>query len=262
MEWYYADSGQRLGPIDESELQALQAAGKVQGETLVWRAGMPEWQPLSEASVGLLAEPLPAATFCSECGRQINAADLVSFGGARVCADCKDVFFQRVREQGAAAATQTAFNRYGGFWIRFLARLIDGIILSVVFIAIAFVWALLLRHTLTQPVTPGFPSMAVIGSLGFVYLLCLACSVLYEAWFLAHRGATPGKLALSLRVVRSSGAKLTTGRSFGRAFGYLLNGLIPLAIGFIIAGFDSEKRALHDHICDTRVVFNVVYKHA
>ncbi|MBV9404708.1 MAG: DUF4339 domain-containing protein, partial [Acidobacteriaceae bacterium] len=46
MEWYYADAGQRAGPIDESELQTLYASGKVQRDTLVWKAGMPDWQPL------------------------------------------------------------------------------------------------------------------------------------------------------------------------------------------------------------------------
>jgi uncharacterized RDD family membrane protein YckC len=43
------------------------------------------------------------------------------------------------------------------------------------------------------------------------------------------------------------------GRAFGRYFGKLLSAII-LGIGYIMAAFDSEKRALHDMICDTRVI--------
>jgi uncharacterized RDD family membrane protein YckC len=40
----------------------------------------------------------------------------------------------------------------------------------------------------------------------------------------------------------------------GRYFSEMLSGMIMM-IGYIMAGFDDEKRALHDRICNTRVVF-------
>jgi uncharacterized RDD family membrane protein YckC len=40
----------------------------------------------------------------------------------------------------------------------------------------------------------------------------------------------------------------------GRFFAKILSAMM-LWIGFIIAAFDREKRALHDHICGTRVVY-------
>jgi hypothetical protein len=43
------------------------------------------------------------------------------------------------------------------------------------------------------------------------------------------------------------------GRAIGRYFAKLLSMLI-LGIGYIMVAFDSEKRGLHDMICDTRVV--------
>jgi uncharacterized RDD family membrane protein YckC len=58
--------------------------------------------------------------------------------------------------------------------------------------------------------------------------------------------ATLGKMACGLRVVMSDGGKVTYGRSLGRHFAKLLSGFM--------AGFDDEKRALHDRICDTRVI--------
>jgi uncharacterized RDD family membrane protein YckC len=215
---------------------------------------MADWQPLSAVQPVLLTSAPPEG-FCTECGRQFAPADLVSFGAARVCAGCKDVFFQRVREQGVAA-TGPVLRRFGGFWIRFLGRFIDGLILSVVFVALFLVWGLFNRQAFIRGRPPDPADMPVFFlGLGVIYVIFLAVSVFYEAWFLANRGATPGKLVLGLRVVRSNGNALTFGRGIGRALAYVLNGFIPFAIGFIIAGFDSEKRALHDHLCDTRVIY-------
>ena len=76
----------------------------------------------------------------------------------------------------------------------------------------------------------------------------------YEVLFLGKYGATPGKMACGLKVVTSDGGKISYGRAVGRFFAQILSGL-TCYIGYIIAGFDTpQKRALHDHICNTRVV--------
>jgi hypothetical protein len=49
MTWYYAIGNERQGPVDDATLDRLIASGTVTGETLVWRAGMADWQPLSQA---------------------------------------------------------------------------------------------------------------------------------------------------------------------------------------------------------------------
>jgi uncharacterized RDD family membrane protein YckC len=81
----------------------------------------------------------------------------------------------------------------------------------------------------------------------------LTTGVLYYWFFLSHYSATPGKMALGLKVIRPDGSPLTGGRIVGRYFAEMLSGMI-LAIGYIMAGFDDERRALHDRICDTRVI--------
>jgi len=58
-----------------------------------------------------------------------------------------------------------------------------------------------------------------------------------------------------LTVVDSSGGKISYGRAFGRSCAEILSQMI-CAIGYIIAAFDEQKRALHDHICNTRVIHN------
>ena len=77
----------------------------------------------------------------------------------------------------------------------------------------------------------------------------------YDTWFVGKYGATPGKMACNLKVVVEDGERVTYMRAFGRHFAKLLSSMI-LAIGFIMAAFDDQKRTLHDRICETRVVRN------
>lgn len=255
MDWYYAEGGQRVGPIPEADFRALCAAGQLGPESLVWRAGMAGWERAGGLEEWPLAPVARNQSACTECGCPFAAEDLLSFESARICAGCKGIFFQRLREQGARAAV-TPLRRYAGFWIRAAARLIDGAILWAVFVSLIFVWEASMRRVLFNPAAASsYDIIALWSGLGAIYLLGLAASVAYEAWFLAHRSGTPGKLALGLRVLRADGERLTGARSIGRAFGYLLSSMVPLCIGFLMAGIDEEKRALHDRLCDTRVVY-------
>jgi uncharacterized RDD family membrane protein YckC len=75
----------------------------------------------------------------------------------------------------------------------------------------------------------------------------------YESWFVGKYAATPGKMACKLKVVMSEGDRVSFARAIGRHFAKYISGLI-LGIGYIMAGFDEQKRTLHDRICDTRVI--------
>jgi uncharacterized RDD family membrane protein YckC len=137
--------------------------------------------------------------------------------------------------------------QYGGFWIRFLAVIIDGLILSVVSIVYSpFLTASMVR---TSPNNPGafFVAVGLLVAIGFVVRMA------YETWFVGRYGATPGKMVCRLKVVRPDGRPLTYMRSWCRFLAKELDNF-TLLIGYIIAAFDDEKRALHDRICDTRVI--------
>ncbi len=69
----------------------------------------------------------PETRFCSECGQPRPAGEMARFGDRLICPACKDSYAQKLREGVAPAVAVT----YAGFWIRFLALLIDGIILSI-----------------------------------------------------------------------------------------------------------------------------------
>jgi uncharacterized RDD family membrane protein YckC len=182
--------------------------------------------------------------YCSQCGRQYSSSELVRFGTATVCANCKDFYAQRLRETGQVAGARV----YGGFWIRFLAVLIDGIILGIVNFALQTV----LSTRITNPADISNVAL-LMSSIGLNFTISIALNMLYESFFLVKYGATPGKMIFKLKVITPDGGGLTWGRAIGRYFAKILSS-ITLLIGYIMAGFDSEKRALHDYIAGTRVI--------
>lgn len=256
MEWYYARGEERVGPIDDAGFEELVATGAITGETLVWNATMSDWQRYGAvATAGVPDTEIPPSLFgestsqpCAECGRVFASDDMLAYEHHWVCANCKDVFFQRIREGGAPLGNL----RYAGFWIRFCARFIDGILVNVVIYTAAFIVGF--AGALSGTGGTGEPGAAELIMGLVIIFFSIGLPMTYETYFLGKFGATPGKMAVGLRVVMSDGSPLTYGRSFGRFFAYVLSRL-TMYIGCIIAGFDDQKRSLHDHICDTRVVF-------
>jgi uncharacterized RDD family membrane protein YckC len=188
--------------------------------------------------------------YCAECGRPTPMDQLARFGDTLVCPACKNTYAQKLRE-GVAPQAVVGRYQYAGFWIRVLASIIDSIIVGVVDSIIQFT-ALRPMLGISDVSDPAslFAAAGAVGVLGLVGIVVAAC---YEAIFVAQMGATPGKMALGMKVVRSDGSRIDLGRSFGRHFAKMLSAII-LGIGFIMVAFDSEKRGLHDMICDTRVV--------
>jgi uncharacterized RDD family membrane protein YckC len=203
--------------------------------------------------------PVQTVLACSQCGRALAQSDLVHIAGNWVCADCKPAFLSRVMASGAAGASPLAW-RYGGFWIRFGARFIDGLIFTVpILIAAVVLMPNLIRAAGQIPSTPnpmfafGFLTLFVVG------FLAAGC---YEILMLKYRSATLGKIACGLKVIRSDGSSLSWGACFGRFFMWnvvtsgipYLNSVLML-VSAIMLGVDDEKRALHDRVCDTRVIY-------
>jgi uncharacterized RDD family membrane protein YckC len=174
--------------------------------------------------------------------------ELAHFGDILVCGSCKPAYAQGLSE---GIATRGAFH-YAGFWIRFVAYLIDGLIVGFASVA--------LQAVLLPGLMPGLGSStgvprgsATLALIGIAYLVGIAIAATYEGLFVYKLGATPGKMVLGLRVVRPDGGPVSLGRAVGRYFAKMLSAIIIL-IGFIMAGFDREKRALHDMLVDTRVI--------
>ncbi len=248
MNWYYVDGGQQAGPVDDAQLAELERVGKIQGDTLVWKEGMANWQPYQTAKAGGAAGgAAPAAVLtgnevvCAECGGIFKAEDTIQHGNIRVCANCKPILMQKLAE---GAPLNTGAMNYAGFWTRFAAVFLDGLILWVINTALNLAAGMGVFQT-----NRGQPSPLIF----VVFFFEIAIALSYETFMIGKYGATLGKMACKIRVVTADGGRVGYGRALGRYFSKMLSGLI-CAIGYIMAAFDDEKRALHDRICNTRVI--------
>jgi hypothetical protein len=102
MGFHYEKDGVAAGPVSAEELEQLARAGTIKPETLVWEPGMPGWRPyqtLSQPAAAPAAPPpLADGVDCAECGRRFARGEVISYGNFWVCAACKPVFFQRIKE--------------------------------------------------------------------------------------------------------------------------------------------------------------------
>lgn len=267
MNWYYAQDGQQRGPCTPEQLAELAAQGLINDTTLVWHEGLAGWQPWgtvkpagenpapaaappAAAGLSLAGRPpeaQPGQVRCAECGGLFAEEAVVRFGPQAVCAACKPVFLQRLRE----GVQQPQEIVLATIWQRFLADFVDGLIFMVPFFVLGVVFGA------TGPVFLGTGGTGTGASVILVQVLMQAVffggAILYNGLLIGKYGYTPGKKALGLRVVLADGSPIGYGRAFGRAAAEILSGM-ACYIGYLIAFFDKEKRSLHDHICNTRVV--------
>lgn len=259
--WYYMEAEQQRGPVMETDLETLRRDGKINSETLVWRDGMANWQPLREIqpdSSGKTGRPevLPSAgaatgvaeVVCSQCGGLFPANEVIRYGNAAVCAACKPIFVQKLKEGANVAGGPMEF---ASFWTRFAAYFVDGIITGILGAIVGALVGMVVGaaggmsedHKSTGIILIQLMSMG----LGF------GIRAAYFIYFIGKSGQTPGKKLCKIRVVSADGSPVTYGKATGRFFGYLLSSLI-LGFGFFMAAWDEEKRALHDRLCNTRVI--------
>ena len=185
-----------------------------------------------------------AAANCAECNGVFPIDNMIRHKTLFVCFNCKPAFMQKLAE---GAYIDTGELRWAGFWIRFLASLVDGLILVPVGIGIQLLFGLTFMQI------AGLEERST-ATLVLIELVAGAVGVTYDALMIGRFGATLGKMACGLKVVRPDGGRVSYLRAVGRYFAKILN-MFTLYIGFIMAAFDEQKRGLHDRICNTRVVY-------
>lgn len=126
--------------------------------------------------------------------------------------------------------------KFAGFWIRYVASLLDGIIVTFLSLIPTVILSVLGVDILAQ-------FLAYVISFGYFITLTY------------KKEATWGKMALGLKVIPSEKEKLSLGQVFLReTIGKIVSGLI-LGVGYIMAGFTERKEALHDKIAKTNVIY-------
>lgn len=243
MSWFYSAGGEQKGPVEIAEFESLIASGVIRPETLVWQPGMPNWQSASETRPDLLPPSIPgtlsAGTLSGTLSMPMYAAGPPALTGGRL---------------------------YGGFWLRLLARFIDGLVL---FIPSFTVIMLVMGTSFFTSLLAGDFSVLTRGTSMFIVagLINAAMYAAYEAFTTSTYGGTLGKMALGLRVILPDGGMLNLQQALIRhliyAGGSILGALVPMASVLnglwiladnVSAAFDPQKRALHDRIANTFVV--------
>lgn len=250
--WYYARGNDQFGPVTIDQLKSLIGTGQVQMADLVWTEGMAQWaaaQTVPELVARTtpnpyVAPPPPAANpYVANPYATNPAAPNPAWPGqpsAGVLGYQAPMFGQQA---------------YAGFWLRFCAAFVDGIILWIVMMIIDVVLFAAVGENYfnywpdARPMTPAVAAMNGLGSIlgiivGWLY------GALQES---SAQQATIGKRAVGIMVTDPNGQRISFARATGRHFGKFLSYII-LLIGFIMAAFTERKQALHDMMAGTLVV--------
>jgi uncharacterized RDD family membrane protein YckC len=249
MDWFYAQNNQQQGPVTLEAIAHMMRQGALQPHDLVWHEGLPNWQPAGTVPelIAAISSPdvAPPSGVAPPPGPPPSAAPDEP---------------QPAAPQWPHGATVGYFNpalgsaappMYAGFWLRFVAWIIDQLILGVAGAVLGFFVGLqnpmFMGHRGVNPfLGPAlFSIQAFMGrGLAWLYYALMETS--------AHQ-ATLGKLAVGLYVTDLYGQRLTFGRATGRYFGKIISDF-TLFIGYIMAGFTQHRQALHDIMAGTLVL--------
>ena len=152
---------------------------------------------------------------------------------------------------------------YAGFWRRFGAYFIDGIIVWIIAFIILMItvgptWLVMVPY-LSQSHMTGNPQLGAIpSSFSFALFSGISLSVLLPLLYFiimwGRKGATLGKMAMGIRIVRTDGSDISYGTAFLRYIGYQLISPALFCLGFLWMLWDKREQTWHDKIASTCVI--------
>jgi uncharacterized RDD family membrane protein YckC len=210
-------------------------------------------------------------TFCTNCGAPQGSAVPVVAANAPVAAPMGAPAAAYppagaiAPPMGAVPMNYVPMVPYAGFWLRAVAYLLDALIVGVVTVPIIIGLAVVTGLSAAVGAMGSNSSennpAAIFATAGFVMFLCLFIVILLCGLWLYYAllessawQGTVGKKALGLIVTDLDGRRVSFARATGRFFSRLITGLVPLMIGYILAGITAKKQALHDMIAGTLVL--------
>jgi uncharacterized RDD family membrane protein YckC len=209
------------------------------------------------------AQVVEGNRFCQVCGQEIGIAIPAPVaGGTAPTLPVAPPGMERAPVSAPVYASVSAPLPYAGFWERVAAYLIDGLILGIPFgivgVALIFMFGgfgVMLHRNAVDP----REAMAILAPMFLAFflgmLVFLALQWLYFAGMESSaRQATVGKSVMALRVTNGEGQRISFGHATGRFFAKIVSGMVPFAIGYIMAAFTARKQALHDLIAGTLVL--------
>lgn len=264
--WYYAGTDrQQQGPLPSEDLARLFHQGSIRLDTLVWREGQAEWQPLRDFSDELALHQPTSEHFYTVASTLPPEATMDDTPGDAVPPppDASPYAAPVAPVYASATPVHDGDVVHAGFWKRLAASIIDSIIMTVV---------MLLVLAVGFGVLGGFGAFSagaqssdlMTGALGVffivgIYIIPIILQAVYFTWMHASGSqATLGKMAVGIKVARGDGTPLALGRSFGRWAAYFFFNLASCGIATIVSAFmvglTQRKQGLHDMVADTLVV--------
>lgn len=223
--WYYLDGARRRqGPVDAQQVRGALHNGEVGVDSLIWREGMEAWKPLRDVP------------------------EFADFAKSFIPADGAPGSHRGSLPPRAAAPVMHYEPVYAGFWRRWAALFLDQLMIMVPLIGLTLLFGYM-GGAFRNLGRDGMPKID-----GLYYFLYFLISPMYFA--LQESGAhqaTLGKRALGIKVTDADGKPLGFPHALSRWFAASLS-YLTLYLGFLMAAFTSEKKALHDVVAKTLVV--------
>lgn len=179
--------------------------------------------------------------FCHQCGNENE-------NQSGFCYHCGVSLHSTNPEVPIQPASHPNFTSYAGFWKRFAACLIDGIITNIA----GFIFGFFIGFFDGFSKALGGVGLGDTTAINSVFSLIVGW-LYFSIMESSDKQATIGKMALGIIVTDTEGKRISFGRATGRYFSKIISALI-LLIGFIMAGFTKKKQALHDIIANSLVI--------
>jgi uncharacterized RDD family membrane protein YckC len=231
MEVWIGRDGERHGPYKESEVRQWLRSGQVSRNDLGWYEGLADWQPLS-----VLFPDEPSMT---------------------------NAYAPPMAPVQMPQSKAVSLEDYAGFWKRVAAFIIDSIVLYLPNLLISYMMGMgdiqsayqrdlqgagsdphLMMQAMQHMYAAMLPTILLQSALQWLYFSLFESS----PW-----QATPGKLALGIRVTSMDGGRISFLRATGRYFAKMLSAFIFL-IGYLMVAWTQRKQGLHDMLASTLVL--------
>lgn len=244
------------GPVPTSYVEQRVRSGAWPSDISIASVGSSAWRPFIAPSAAPARVPPPdqqatVAFSAVNPGAAAPAADL------RTVAAAPGMPMRPVEPvAGDAGLLPEGLLVHAGFWRRFAAYTLDGLIVLFPFLLL-YVGIMYAGFMAAMSGSDPGTTITVLGIL--LWIAMIVVPWLYSAKLNSgpHQ-ATLGKRAMGLKVVNTSGGRISFGRATGRYFAQIVTGLIPFGIGWMLAGWTARKQTIHDMIATTCVVFREV----
>jgi len=201
------------------------------------------------------------AAFCSNCGQEFAVAAAVPLAPMMSASIADPIGGGAAAVPAYAGYAAVPRVEYAGFWLRFMAFLIDNAVMGIAF-------ALILIPLIFLTGLGGFigtihpnedkNDVDIFMLVGLLFLAATASLVftwLYHALMESSEWqATVGKKLLGLVVTDMAGRRVSFWRATGRHFAKIITNMVPAFIGYIMAAFTEKRQALHDMIAGCLVL--------